>query len=132
MDIPDGFEPLARSSPVSELIGPVYSKGTGASLIIGIRVSAKLCNIRGTMHGGMVATVADMALGYALAWSSEVPTPMVTASLTIDYAGTAQAGDWIESRVDIQKKGAKLAFANCYIVKGEHRIAHASGVFFRL
>jgi acyl-coenzyme A thioesterase PaaI-like protein len=132
MDLPHGFEPLVRASPVSELIGPVYSKGVGANFIIGLRVSEKLCNIRGTMHGGMVATVADMALGYALAWTSQPPTPMVTASLTIDYAGTAEVGDWIESRVDIQKKGAKLAFANCYIVKGEQRIAHASGVFFRL
>ena len=91
MDVPDGFEPLARASPVSQLIGPVYSKGAGASFVIGLRVSEKLCNIRGTMHGGMVATIADMALGYALAWTSQPPTPMVTASLTIDYAGTAES-----------------------------------------
>jgi acyl-coenzyme A thioesterase 13 len=86
-------------------------------------VSEKLWNICGTMHGGMVATVADMPLGYALAWSSEPPTPMVTASLTIDYAGTAQSGDWIESRVDIQKKGAKLAFAKDPLIYHQRRTA---------
>ena len=30
----------------------------------------------------------------------------------------AQVGDWIESSVEIQRVGARLAFANCYLVVG--------------
>jgi len=33
------------------------------------------------------------------------------------------------ARVDIQKMGGRLAFANCYIQVGEERIVRASAVF---
>jgi acyl-coenzyme A thioesterase PaaI-like protein len=54
---------------------------------------------------------------------------MVTASLTIDYAGAAKLGDWVEIHTDVQKVGKSLAFANCYFSVKEKRIARASGVF---
>ena len=128
-EIPAGFGPLFRSSPVIDLIGPVYSKGEGAELVLGLRVEQKHCNMRGALHGGILATLADIALGYAIAFSSKPPTGLVTANLTLDFAGTAKIGDWLEVRVDIQKKGSRLAFGNCYISVGEQRIVRASAVF---
>ena len=128
-EIPAGFGPLFRSSPVIDLIGPVYSKGEGAELVLGLRVEQKHCNMRGALHGGILATLADIALGYAIAFSTKPPTGLVTANLTLDFAGTAKIGDWLEARVDIQKKGNRLAFANCYLSVGEQRIVRASAVF---
>jgi acyl-CoA thioesterase FadM len=55
----------------------------------------------------------------------------VTAHLAVDYAGAARLGDWVESRVEIQRVGARLAFANCYLVAGERRIVRASAIFAR-
>jgi uncharacterized protein (TIGR00369 family) len=129
MDIPTGFQPLFRTSPVLDLIGPLLSKGNGADLVIGLRVQAKHCNARGTVHGGMLATLADVALGYTLATATHPPQNLVTANLTLDYAGTAAIGDWLETHVDIQKQGNRLAFANCYITAGDQRIVRASAVF---
>jgi uncharacterized protein (TIGR00369 family) len=120
---------LFRSSPVIDLIGPVYSKGEGADLVLGLRVEAKHCNMRGTLHGGILATLADVALGYTIAFSTNPPTGLVTTSLNLDFAGTAKVGDWLEVKVDVQKKGSRLAFANCYLSVGEERIARASAVF---
>ena len=128
-DAPEGFKPLFRSSPVIDLIGPVYAKGEGADLVLGLRVERKHCNMRGTLHGGILATLADVALGYAIAFSSQPPTGLVTTSLTLDFAGTAKIGDWLEAKVDVQKKGGRLAFANCYVSVGEQRIVRASAVF---
>jgi acyl-coenzyme A thioesterase PaaI-like protein len=54
---------------------------------------------------------------------------MVTVSLTTDFADAARDGDWVEARVDIQKIGTRLAFANCYLAVGARRILRASGVF---
>jgi acyl-coenzyme A thioesterase 13 len=54
---------------------------------------------------------------------------MVTASLTIDYAGAAKLGDWIAIESDVQKVGRSMAFANCYFVVEAKRIARASCVF---
>lgn len=128
-DAPEGFKPLFRSSPVIELVGPIWMKGEGRELVLGLRAEQKHCNMRGTVHGGILATLADIALGYAMAFSTRPPTGLVTTSLALDFAGTANQGDWLETRVDVQKMGGRLAFANCYISVGESRIVRASGVF---
>jgi acyl-coenzyme A thioesterase 13 len=129
MDLPREFRPLFRTSPVLDLIGPLYCRGEGVDLVIGLRVEAKHCNARGTVHGGILATLADVALGYTMAFSSTPPSNLVTANLTLDFAGTAKIGDWLEAHVDVQKRGSRLSFANCYITVNEQRIVRASAVF---
>jgi uncharacterized protein (TIGR00369 family) len=128
-DIPTGFAPIFRTSPFLETIGPLYSAGSGGSLVIGMRVQEKHTNARGTLHGGVLASIADIALGYGLATSTSPPTSMVTANLSVDFAGSAQIGDWIETTLDIQKIGSRMAFANVYFSVASERIARASGVF---
>lgn len=129
MDTPPEFQPLFRTSPVLDLIGPLYSRGEGRLRVLGLRAQEKHCNSRGTVHGGILATLADVALGYTMAFSSDPPGNLVTANLTLDYAGTAKAGDWLEVHVDVQKQGSRLSFANCYIVVDGERIVRASAVF---
>ena len=128
-DAPPEFRPLFRTSPVLDLIGPLYCRGEGENLVIGLRVAAKHCNARGAVHGGILATLADVALGYTMAFASTPPTSLITASLTLDFAGTAKIGDWLETHVDVQKRGSRLSFANCYINVDQQRIVRASAVF---
>jgi acyl-coenzyme A thioesterase 13 len=127
--VPEGYQPLFRTSPYVELIGPLYSRGEGAALQIGLRAERKHCNQRGTVHGGILATLADIALGYAMAFATTPPSNLVTANLSLDFAGAAREGDWLETRVDIQKQGSRLAFGNCYITRDGERIVRASAVF---
>ena len=131
-DSPAGFAPIFRTSPFLETIGPLFSAGCGAQLVVGLRVQEKHTNARGTLHGGVLASIADIALGYGLATSTNPPTSMVTASLSVDFAGSAQSGDWIETSLDIQKIGSRMAFANVYFTLRGERIARASGVFLVL
>ncbi len=128
-ELPAGFAPIFRTSPFIETIGPLYSAGSGASLVIGMHVQEKHTNARGTLHGGVLASVADIALGYGMATSTKPPTSMVTASLSVDFAGGAKIGDWVETSLDIQKIGGRMAFANVYFNVAGERIARASGVF---
>jgi uncharacterized protein (TIGR00369 family) len=128
-NIPKGFEPIFRSSPFLELLGPIHNKKSEKGLVIGLRAEEKHCNARGIVHGGVFNSLADIALGYNAAFSGDVPVPMVTASMTIDYAGSAKLHEWIEIETDVQKVGGKMAFANCYFIVNSKRIARASGVF---
>lgn len=128
-EIPEGFEPIFRSSPFLDLLGPIYNKKTESGLVIGLRAEAKHCNARDTVHGGVLSSLADIALGYNAAFQGKEPVPMVTASLTVDYAGSAKLGEWIEVSVDVQKVGKSMAFANSYFFVGTKRVARASAVF---
>lgn len=125
----EGFSTLFRSSPFLDRAGPFYSKGKGQSLSIGLRVLDHHLNARGLAHGGVLLTMADIALGYAMATSDSPPIGAVTSHLSADFAGSAKLGDWVESRVDIQKIGRTLAFANVYLLVDDTRIVRASGVF---
>lgn len=127
--IPKGFEPIFRTSPFIELLGPIYNKKTESSLVLGLFAEQKHCNARNTVHGGVFSSLADIALGYNAAFAGSKPVPMVTANLSIDFAGAAKLGDWIEVHTDLQKVGKTMAFANCYFLVADKRIVRASGVF---
>lgn len=128
-NVPEGFDPLFRTSPYLDLIGPIYNKKTRDGLVIGLRAQEKHCNARGLVHGGVFSSLADVALGYNAAFQGSKPTPMVTANLSLDYAGSAKLGEWIEIFSDVQKVGKSMAFANCYFLVGTKRIVRASAVF---
>lgn len=126
---PEGFEPLFRSSPFLERTGPFFCSGRGGQMKIGLRVLEHHLNARGGVHGGLLMTMADIALGYAMATSADPPVNAVTAQISTDFAGSAKLGDWIESSADIQKVGRTLAFCNVYLKVGDQRIIRASGIF---
>jgi len=128
-DVPDGYEPLFRTSPFLECIGPIYYKKQGAGFIIGMRVLEKHTNASNTMHGGLISTLADISLGYTTALSRSPAVPLITANMTVDFIGTAKIGEWVESHVSIQKLGSQLAFANTFISTDSRPIARASAVF---
>ncbi len=127
--IATGFSPLERRSPFTDLIGPIYSHVTDQGLMLAITVEDKHCNARGFLHGGVLCTLGDIAMGYNAVLKSGKRTGMVTANLSIDFAGSAKVGDWLSVQVDVQKVGNTLAFANCYFFVDTTRIARASAVF---
>ena len=129
--IPEAFRKIERLSPFNALVGPLYERRDGESVSIGIVIEEKHTNSRGICHGGVLATLADLALGYAMLAKSGDKGSFLTAHLAVDYAGAAKVGDWIESQVEIQRVGARLAFANCYLVANDKPIVRASAIFAR-
>jgi acyl-coenzyme A thioesterase 13 len=128
--VPEGFQLVQRPrpNPFNELVGPFYSKRQGKDISLGLRIEERHTNSRGICHGGLLATMADLALGYAcLAIGGQ--TSFVTVNLSLDFAGSAKAGDWVESQAEVQKTGARLAFANCYLVANGVRIVRANAIF---
>ena len=127
---PPGFEPLFRSTPFLDHLGPFFMrKDLDGAFVLGLRVLPFHANGRGNAHGGLLMTLCDIALGYRTT-ASVSPRPfLTTANVTTDFAGSAKVGDWIEAHVDVQKVGRTLAFANCYVVCEGRRIVHASGIF---
>jgi uncharacterized protein (TIGR00369 family) len=127
--IPAGFKPLPAASPFNALVGPLHEKRIEETISLGLHVAEKHSNSRGICHGGVLATLADLALGYALAVKTGSRKGFVTAHLDLDYAGAAQIGDWIHSEVEVQRVGSRLAFATGYLCVGKSRIVRMSGIF---
>ena len=130
-DAPEGWAPLFRTSPFLDAIGPFHQRESADGFIVGLRIQPKHANARGLAHGGVLMTLADIALGYRSAFSVDPPASLTTASVTTDFAGSAKVGDWLEAHVEVQKVGGRLAFANAWLVVDGQRIARASAVFAR-
>ena len=64
--VPEGWRAIPRLSPFNALIGPLYQRGAGEALSIGLHIEEKHVNSRGICHGGALATLGDLALGYAV------------------------------------------------------------------
>ena len=129
--IPEGWREVRRLNPFNALVGPLYEHRTGENLSLGLRIESKHTNSRGICHGGVLATLADVALGYAMQAKGETASHFVTVQLSLDYAGSAKLGDWVESQVEVQRIGSRLAFANCYLLVAAERIVRASAIFAR-
>ncbi len=126
---PQGFAVHEGRSPFMDHNGPFYVKGSGHDLVMGTYITENRINHGGIAHGGFIATLVDAAMGYAYATLTDPPGGAVTINLTIDYAGIAKLGDWVESEVDIQKSSGRIVFINVYLVCNGKRIVRASGVF---
>jgi uncharacterized protein (TIGR00369 family) len=133
---PPGFTRLGSSSPFNDLVGPLFEKRSPSAWTIGMRVAEKHLNRRRIVHGGMISTLADFAMGYTTALSAEPALKLVTLSLAVDFAGKATCGDWIETRVDIVRAGRRVAFVSGMVWRAapeaEERIARASATFLLL
>ncbi|BCN10409.1 PaaI family thioesterase [Ralstonia pseudosolanacearum] len=132
--VPAGFETLVKPSPFLTLLGPVYARGIGPSRVMGFHVGHHHLNRRGILHGGVVASLADAALGYCLADPAsgdgrDGVLAMSTASLTVDFIASAGAGDWIEITPQGLRTGSKLASAQALFHRGDRLVARASAVF---
>ncbi len=129
LDIPAGFVPANFSPGFLEHSGPYFLKHGASSNVVGCRVSAQHLNYIGSAHGGVLATLADVALSWAV-YASDVPHPKVsTVSLTTNFLGVAQLGDWIEGVGIIDRLGKNLAYVHGSIAASGRMIATMSGVF---
>jgi acyl-coenzyme A thioesterase 13 len=121
---PAGFTPLDDPGPLLETVGPVLAHADGR---LGLRAERRHLNWAGTVHGGLLATLADTALGRAIREDAE--DHAVTVSLTTDYLGPAKEGDWIELRAEVERVGGRLAFGDCAVTVDGKEVVRARAVF---
>ena len=128
-NIPEGFEPHFRRSPFTDPWEPLYSKRTEKAVIMGLRLSKPHTNARGLIHGGLIASLADNAMGYSCAQATGWVSSFVTISLSIDFTGSAEIGQWLSVESDVIRTGSTICFAQSLIKASDIVIARASGTF---
>ena len=130
-DIPEGFAPDLPKSPITDPWEPLYSKRTEKAVVLGLRVAKPHTNGQGLVHGGLIATLVDNAMAYSCrqvmgGWASSW---MATISLTVDFVGPAQIGQWLTVESDVIKTGKTICFAQSLIKADGNVIARANATF---
>lgn len=129
---PAGFTPLKSTSPFTATLGAVYSRFDPPSTCrLGMYLAESHCNMAGGVHGGVVATLCDIALARATKGPDLQAQVFPTANLNVSYLNTARCGEWLEVRAVCTKLGTRMAFATAEVLAGDKLVATATGVFSR-
>ena len=128
-EIPEGFAPLSRRSPLTEPWQPLYARQTDKAVIIGLRLAKPHTNGRGLIHGGLIAALSDNAMGYSCAHVMGGVSSLVTIGLAVDFVGSAEIGQWLAIESDVIKTGSTICFAQCLIKADDVVIARANATF---
>jgi uncharacterized protein (TIGR00369 family) len=126
--MPAGFGPIFRSSPVLDALGGFMSRGADESLEIGLLIGPNHLNARGYLHGGVTSTLLDVGIGYMLVARSNGQR-RVTARLTVDYRSSAQAGEWLQVFIDQITEEGRKTLATGRVMAGERCVAQAEALF---
>ncbi|WP_420131209.1 PaaI family thioesterase [Rhodopseudomonas sp.] len=129
VDIPEGFVRHARSSPLTAPWEPLYAKMTDDAVVLGLRIREAHTNSRGLAHGGLITALADNAMGYSCGLKLGGGARLLTASLAIDFIGSARIGQWLQIEPDVIKVGATLCVVQCFVTADGVRCARANGTF---
>jgi uncharacterized protein (TIGR00369 family) len=128
--VPEGFQQLRVGDGYFKQLGPVYGKTQAdGGVVVALRVAERHLNFGGVAHGGMLATLADGALGRNIAIARGCRQAQVTVSLTADFLSGARLGDWLEAHVTVTRMGQRLAYANCDLRVGDRHVLRSSAVF---
>jgi len=123
VDVPEHFQALEPPSPFSELVGPLYINTSEPVPVLGVRVRGEHANQRGRAHGGLLMTLADIAVSRAA--RAQVPAGAVfaTADLHISFLEGVSEGQWLEAVPRLDRLGRSLIHASCEIRCAEHLAA---------
>jgi uncharacterized protein (TIGR00369 family) len=126
--VPAGFEPVT-GSPFTELIGPLFINESGELPVLGIEVQAKHANRLGRAHGGLLMTLADVALSRAVRTHLPAGAVTATADLHIAFLDGVRDGQWLEAVSSVDRAGRSLIHASCVLSSDGEEVAKALATF---
>ncbi|MFC3231429.1 PaaI family thioesterase [Marinibaculum pumilum] len=135
--VPAGFERHDRRSAVTDPWEPLYRRVADGSYRIGFRIGPAHCNARGFLHGGVIAAIADNAMGHTYGLGLDALAPeargsIVTLGLAVDYVATAANGSWFEVQPRLVKGGRATGFVDALVLADDAVVARANATFRNL
>lgn len=125
--VPAGFVALRKLGGYLANFGQLYIHAERRTL--GVRIDESHLNTLGIPHGGMLATLADTAIGVMMSLETGRSKGAVTVNLSLDYLDSARLGDWVEARVEFDKLGSRLRYGTCRLVSDGRCLLRATAIF---
>jgi acyl-coenzyme A thioesterase PaaI-like protein len=124
---------------VTDAWEPLYSRRNGGIVEIGLIIGRSHRNSRGFLHGGVIAALADNAMGLSyhdtrvkLLGEGKAPKSGLTVTLSIDFLSTARSGAWLQVTPRVLRAGKVTGFVDATITADDEIIARASAIFLSI
>ncbi|PSL40296.1 acyl-CoA thioesterase [Planomicrobium soli] len=116
--------------PFDEFLEMKYERTTENSVKVTLPVKPLFVNSIGVIHGGIISTLADVALCNTVAPDANGKQTVVTVDLTVTFIKAAKS-EFLTARAFAVKKGRNLTHADCMIHDDkDNLIAKAKAVLF--
>lgn len=129
-DLPDEAQEIS-SVGFNHYVGPFYrlpDDDDGRVRRFAIVVADKHMNAAGTVHGGVLMTLADMAMGQTARLATGAKGGS-TVSLNCDFVGPGRLGDIVEARVRVSRQARTMLFLSAELVAGDRLLLVANGLW---
>jgi uncharacterized protein (TIGR00369 family) len=128
---PDGFVRHDRASPLTEPWEPIFARRRDGVVELGLWIDTPHCNRRGMPHGGLIAALADNAMGLSLVLADPEAAGggAVTVSLNVDYMATGAKGQWLQVTPRVLKAGRSMGFVEALVTCDDTPVARANATF---
>lgn len=130
---PPGFERFDKDSPLLRPWRPIYQRQEADRVILGVWLREEHTNSRGRAHGGLLAALADQAMGLScvsgMRATGALLTGLWTTSMTVDYLGAARPGQWLAFDTYFTKGGKVSCHAEADITADGETVARARADF---
>jgi uncharacterized protein (TIGR00369 family) len=110
------------------LVGPMWKRRSGETDHYGFVAGPKHHNRRGVVHGGMLMTFADRALGRTCRYAN-AHKPQATVQLDVHFIDAVKIGEFVEARCRVVRRTHTLIFARAELAVGTRVVATANGVW---
>jgi uncharacterized protein (TIGR00369 family) len=122
-------ERFARSEFHTGWLGLVLEEVADGEAVVSLEVEPKHRNLMGTLHGGMVSTLADTATGVAMGASLDDGMTWTTTTLHVTFLAPGRAGR-VTARGRVVKRGRTFGYAEADVVDEDGRLlARATATF---
>ncbi|MGI2328592.1 PaaI family thioesterase [Planococcus sp. YIM B11945] len=116
--------------PFDDFLEMQYERTTENSVKVTMPIKPLFVNSIGVIHGGIISTLADVALCNTVAPDSDGKQTVVTVDLTVTFIKAAKS-EFLTARAFAVKKGRSLTHADCMIHDDQDNlIAKAKAVLF--
>lgn len=128
MNVPANAAETALLDPFEIHLGPVFETGQKGARRFFLRIDERHVNGRGVIHGAMLMTFADLALGQA-AWDATDNASVVTVNMQSQFLKTARVGDVISVLPVVVRRTRSLLFLRGDFEVAENVVFIASSVW---
>jgi uncharacterized protein (TIGR00369 family) len=108
-----------------ELVGPIWRRGDA---LFGFLAAEKHRNHIGRVHGGMLMTFADQAMGMT-GRRATGEKAHATIELNMQFMGVVELGDFVEAHCDVVRMTRSVLFIESKLKVGSRIVASASGIW---
>ncbi len=116
-----------KISPFAKLVGLIFPEAGDTQCTL--TIDEKVLNVYGTVHGGVISTLADVSMGYALFDHLREDERLATVEMKINYMAAVSSGV-LTAEAKLINRTRNLAVLESRIECSGRVVAKAMGTFY--